>query len=730
MTMDTQLRAQVVFHLAGRRADTRRHDALPEGLLPALLAPYRRLETLRHDFPALLYPAGDEYADSLSAAVDAALRAVAPAGPPGESMRKRALQVERHLRRGVTAGASGTLRESWAQAVAELGSAAGDAAFEREMAKVAEALPSDGEIVGCDAAFPGRFVRHAWTVVQRDKARLARARIDRLVVRLDDILRADAARSPEAHTPTRLQATFGEAHRTLFDFAAMSRLLRNAGPHAGLPPSRRARIVAVLDLLRSQRFYPGTDGAPDPAEFVFDHTGAALDAFLARWPAMVQLHKALLVAELEADGQYVESLHDPIFAAIDETSLTAADLQFFPDFLVCTNSASGSNVALLEALSAGVPLKVMVQVGDLLERSAAGLGRFAFGLREAQLAQAAMSLEGVFVLQTAASNLLQLRDTVRRGLRHAGPSLFAIYAPPAAAGDTLPVYLAAAAAMQSRAFPAYVHDPGAGADLASRFSLANNPQVHEDWPVESLQYADPDLQSATERVAFTFADFALCDRRYEAHFAVVPRADWDACQVPVAEWLANPPEDASTSVPYVLAVDDSGLLCRVVVDDLLMRAALRCRESWRRLQELAGIHDSRVARALAREREAWAIERASASAGTVGAPVGAAPGVTASEAPARTEDAQATTPPDRDPDEPYVETLRCSSCNECTLAFPKVFAYNDDKQAYIRDLKAATYRQLVEAAESCQVSVIHPGKPRDASEPGLEELIERARPFV
>jgi ferredoxin len=730
MTMDTQLRSQVVFHLAGRRAETRGQDALPDGLRPALLAPYRRLDTLRHDFPVLLCPGGEAYADSLSAAVDAALRAVAPAGPPGESMRKRALQVERQIRGGVMAGASGPLGESWAQAAAELGLAAGDAAFEREMAKVAEALPADGEIVGCDAAFPGRFVRHAWAVVQQDKARLARARIDRLVVRLGDILRADAARSPEAHTPTRLRATFGEAHRNLFDFAAMSRLLRHAGPHAGLPPSRRSRIVAVLDLLRSQRFYPGTDGAPDPAEFVFDNTGAALDAFLARWPALVQLHKALLVAELEADGQYVESLHDPIFAAIDETSLTAADLQFFPDFLVCTNSASGSNVALLEALSAGVPLKVMVQVGDLLERSAAGLGRFAFGLREAQLAQAAMSLEGVFVLQTAASNLLQLRDTVRRGLRHAGPSLFAIYAPPAAAGDTLPVYLAAAAAMQSRAFPAYVHDPGAGADLASRFSLANNPQVHEDWPVESLQYADPDLQSATERVAFTFADFALCDRRYEAHFAVVPRADWDACQVPVAEWLANPPEDASTSVPYVLAVDDSGLLCRVVVDDLLMRAALRCRESWRRLQELAGIHDSRVARALAREREAWAIERASASAGTVGAPVGAAPGVTASEAPARTEDAQATTPPDRDPDEPYVETLRCSSCNECTLAFPKVFAYNDDKQAYIRDLKAATYRQLVEAAESCQVSVIHPGKPRDASEPGLEELIERARPFV
>jgi len=45
-------------------------------------------------------------------------------------------------------------------------------------------------------------------------------------------------------------------------------------------------------------------------------------------------------------------------------------------------------------------------------------------------------------------------------------------------------------------------------------------------------------------------------------------------------------------------------------------------------------------------------------------------------------------------------------------------------------LKAGSYKQLVEAAESCQVSIIHPGKPWDASEPGLEELQERAKAFL
>ena len=58
-----------------------------------------------------------------------------------------------------------------------------------------------------------------------------------------------------------------------------------------------------------------------------------------------------------------------------------------------------------------------------------------------------------------------------------------------------------------------------------------------------------------------------------------------------------------------------------------------------------------------------------------------------------------------------------------------MFTYDERKQAYIKDLAAGTYRQLVDAAESCQVAIIHPGKPRDPDEAGLEELLARAEPF-
>src|SRR5574341_719983 len=81
-------------------------------------------------------------------------------------------------------------------------------------------------------------------------------------------------------------------------------------------------------------------------------------------------------------------------------------------------------------------------------------------------------------------------------------------------------------------------------------------------------------------------------------------------------------------------------------------------------------------------------------------------------------------------DAPYIETPRCTTCEECVKINPRLFVYDANKQAYLADLKAGSYKDLVEAAESCQVSIIHPGKSLNPDEPGLAELIERAQPFL
>jgi len=79
--------------------------------------------------------------------------------------------------------------------------------------------------------------------------------------------------------------------------------------------------------------------------------------------------------------------------------------------------------------------------------------------------------------------------------------------------------------------------------------------------------------------------------------------------------------------------------------------------------------------------------------------------------------------------EPWIETIRCTSCDECTTINNKMFAYNEDGLAYIKDPRAGTFRQLVEAAEKCAPSIIHPGEPLNPDEKGLDQLIKRAEPF-
>jgi hypothetical protein len=640
------------------------------------------------------------------------------------------LRLERELRRMIADGASGTLLELWTEAASR---AAGDDDRAREvLLGAAGSLSADGELVDCGQALAAGLVACAWSHVNAEKARTFRALADRLIRGLSDILRAAYVHSVAGQQPTALQAGFGALHTDAFDFAAMSRLVTRNVAVDELPARRRERIECSLATLRSQRFYPGPAVTPagEPLGFVFDSCAEAIEAHRERMPAVVEVVKAIAVAELELRGAYVEARHDPVFERYDDSALSADDLALFPDYFVCIPPArndAAENAALMEMLSAGMPVKVLVQHTDLLQEAAIGQGHFAFGVRSARLATTAMGLGGLFVLQSASSNLYALRDRVRDGMARRGPALFSVFSgAPTGAGDLDP-YLVAAAAMKSRAFPAFTYDANAGTNWATRFSLENNRNPGDDWPVESFEYADESLQRTREEIRFTFADFVLCDPRHAHHFAVVPRDRWTTAMLPVADWLALAEGDAAERIPYVLAVDADDSLHRVIVDTRLMQAARRCLLLWHRLQEHGGINNSHAQQALAREKAAWDEQKQQelqalrpsaepAAAVVVPSPVAEAP-VAEPAAPPSTDDA-------------WIETSRCSSCNECRNINDRLFGYNDNKQAFIQDIGAGTYRELVQAAEACQVAIIHPGKPKNPNEPGLDELLERAKPFL
>jgi len=119
----------------------------------------------------------------------------------------------------------------------------------------------------------------------------------------------------------------------------------------------------------------------------------------------------------------------------------------------------------------------------------------------------AIGLNDVYVLQSSSSNLLRFREHLLRGLRYRGPALFSVFSGASGnAGGLLP-YLTAAAAMESRAFPAFTYDPAAGANWAARFYLEANSQVDLDWPAQRFAYEDENHQRIEADVSFTLIDF-------------------------------------------------------------------------------------------------------------------------------------------------------------------------------------------------------------------------------
>jgi ferredoxin len=741
MDMAAKFQDQTVFHMTGKRSGEGLAE-LSADFRPALLAAYRDLTRLRYDFPVVLLErdSGVGYVESLSSVMGRLIAEIAPRGIEGERLRKQLLRLEREIRRLVAGGAPGRLTELWPQAAAL---AAGRDDNAREiLTRAAETLDIDGDLVDCTVDLTARFLTRAWQNVLAEKSAHFRTLIDGLIRKLSDILRAAYVHSQAGQQPAALKSGFGDLHNDVFDFSAMSRLVARNVPTDELPPRRRQRIEWALSVLRGQPFYPDPRGTGSEAtyEFVFSNCATAIEAHRSRLPKLVEVVKAIGVAELEARGNYVEQDHDAFFERYDESSLTTDDLAQFPDYLVCIppeRNDAAENAALMEMLSSGMPVKVLVQHTDLLEEAAIGQGHFAFGIRSARLATTAMGLGGMFVMQSTISNLYALRDRVRRGMSCRGPALFSLFTGSPAETSELPSYLTAAAAMKARAFPAFTYDADAGANWATRFSFENNRNPDEDWSVEEFEYADEDLQRVRERVRFTYADFVLCDRRHAHHFAVVPRDRWTTSMAPVADWLGMAEREAAERIPYVLAVDGSNRLHRVIVDSRLVQATRRCVLLWHRLQEHGGIHNSHAEQALAREKVAWeeqkrqelgALNQAAPAGVGPGAPAAAEPGAaTAPSAPATEPAVEAAPPPS---DEPWIETTRCSSCNECRNINDKLFGYNENKQAFIKDVNAGTYRQIIEAAEACQVAIIHPGKPKNPKEPGLEELLERAKPFM
>jgi ferredoxin/ribosomal protein L12E/L44/L45/RPP1/RPP2 len=507
----------------------------------------------------------------------------------------------------------------------------------------------------------------------------------------------------------------------------------------------------------------------------------AAEVFQREATAYAELFSAVRIASLEIDGRYDPEVHDSWFAGFDWQAFSEDEMQMVTrvvalvsaDYLACDGLPAFSRL-----LGSRQPVHVLTWV-RAYDNPGAKAGEGPFDSYRFELAYFGIGHRQVVVAQTSAARYQDLLSGFLTALDSNRGSLHLVNrgTQTSVKQPVLEPWFVASAALESRAHPFILVNPCAGDRAAERISFDGNPQPENDWPVEKLEYRGDDGQVAEMEVAFTFADYALLMPALHEHFRRVP-AGFEADElVPVDRYLGMDEAVVGRLVPYVWGIDGQGILTRLAISRALVFACRDRLNYWRTLQELAGIHNFYVEQAIDRviEEQRAAEEadrqellkaheeqlesvRAEAAEKVMGQLVDVLMGAdlsdmvgsatamasmparaTASPAaearPADTGEQKAEKEPEPEPeeelsfDEPWLDTDLCTTCDECININKMMFAYNDNKQAYIRDAKAGTYADLVVAAETCPAKCIHPGKPLNPKEPGLDELVARAEPF-
>jgi pyruvate-ferredoxin/flavodoxin oxidoreductase len=232
------------------------------------------------------------------------------------------------------------------------------------------------------------------------------------------------------------------------------------------------------------------------------------------------------------------------------------------------------------------------------------------------------------------------------------------------------------------------------------------------------------------RVPLTFAEFAMTEGRYRKHFRTAPPETWNDDMVSLAELLDLDPEEREGKYPYIWGVDAKNRLMRALVALELVRSSEERRHFWRQLKGLVGMDRQFDEEGVRNQAKAEMAQRLTAS--LLAMATGGGTGVLADLAAA----SRASAPhggngaaSNGDWEAVWVETPECTACDECILINPKIFAYNDQKQAVIVDPKAGSFKDIVKAAEKCTAGCIHPGTPWDPAEKDLDKLMKRAEKF-
>ncbi len=778
------------FHY-GEPAAAASTDKPRGGILPALLNPYRDASTIRYEYPLYLSPPGAASDQPLAAALSGYLSSAIESFAPGEDaariLKDNLPWIERYLRQALAGpdlvDAPAVFDEAAAalQEQLDLGDG-GREKLEEDLASLRAAIADGGTFLGYGPDAPLHLMLH--TVLHRDGLRRKelRGNIDSAVRGLEALLQVESAKDSSGGG----NGTDATAHH--LDTSKLSTLLETrAQGSVAMSSERRARVEQALATLHAWDDDPvlvrfvgevrnpwfAEQAAVDIVEGA-DPCASAGEIFAKDAESFARLFAALRIATLEAEDNYNPEIHDSWFAEFDWQAFSTEELQHVTRTvaLVSADHLAGDGLpAFSRLLGSRQPVHIISWV-RAYDNPAVQPDEGPFDAYRFELAYFGVGHRQVVVAQSSAARYEDLLAGFDCGLASGRASLHLINRGTQTRADKpiLDPWFVASAALESRAHPYLLVDPVAGDHAAQRIRFDGNPQSDKDWPVEPFAYEGPDGERDEMQLAFTFADYALLMPALHDHFRMAPAGLESDELVQVADYLESDDTAIDRLVPFVWGIDEQGELVKLVVSRALIFACRDRLNYWRTLQELAGVHNFYVEAAVERVLEdahaAAEAERdelisahekeledarSEAAGEAMGQLVDVLMGADLSSMvepaplatmPAAAEPAAETLVDDEpEPeaaveeedevtfDDPWLDTASCTTCDDCMGVNKMMFVYNDDKQAILKDPQAGPYADLVRAAEICPAQCIHPGKPLDPNETGLEELIARAAPF-
>ncbi|MFT7162098.1 MAG: pyruvate-ferredoxin/flavodoxin oxidoreductase, partial [Bacteroidia bacterium] len=482
-----------------------------------------------------------------------------------------------------------------------------------------------------------------------------------------------------------------------------------------------------------------------------DCTSMAMGIFEGHMSKMADGFKTIRKAELELSAAFNPTTHGDFFTYFTWEQFTNEEWLLCPPVVALGGDGAMYDIGLQNLsrmMASGKPIKVIVvdtqvysntggqactsgfigQISDMAQYGKVWKGK---SEPRKEIGLIAMAHRNTYVLQSTLSNTSHMIEGFIDGLMTQRPALFNLYTtcqPEHGVGDDMGVHQAKLA-VESRAYPLYKYNPDISVKAAEAFDLSGNPDMNQTWPTYQLKYIKNGREKSME-LAMTFADFAITEARFRKHFRQAPRDSWNDNMMVLSEFLELSLDEREGKFPYICAVDRKQRLSRVLVAKKIVESCEERRDFWIMLRDLAGIKTEKQAEPVDIENKVRAevvgritqgLMKLAGDDGNGIAQLAMTPAgeSTVAEAPASNGDSLA----------PWLETEECTSCDECTKLNPEIFAYNDDKKAFIKDPNAGPYQDLVKAAEKCTAGVIHPGLPSDRSEKDIEKWIKRGERF-